>query len=80
MNESKFVLRVLVGLRRGKHLELGIWKASRLLPEIDTTFCARRTGHYGLLRAGLTFGFRANVLHVIASNLVLRAIPALRAG
>ena len=76
VDESQLVLRVLIGGRGGKHAEVRIRKAPGLLPKVDSRLAARGQEQCRLLRTVLAFGVGANSLHIITSNLMLRAIAA----
>ena len=78
MYKPEFVLGVFVRLRWWEDLEIRIWEASGLLPEVDVGLTPWCWDERGLFRAMLTFRVRPNTLHVIAPDLVFGAVLAER--
>jgi hypothetical protein len=55
-------------------LKVWVWEAPSLLPGVDLLLRPRREGYRRLFRTLLCLGFRAYVVHVIASYLMLGTI------
>lgn len=80
MHQAEVVLRIFLCRRCWEHLKIRVGEASGLLPSFNASLGARCEQDAGLLGAGVAFGLGFRSLHVIASNLMLGAVPTLREG
>lgn len=76
LNQAKLVLRVLLRGWLWIDVKVWKWKTASLLPEIHSVLRIGRQDDVGLLGAGLALAIGGHVLQVVASYLVLRAVPA----
>lgn len=79
VDETEFVLRVLLYRWGWEDTKIRIGKASCLLPLIDAALGPWREENAGLFGAALSLRLRPYSFHVIAFDLVLRAIPTVTA-